>query len=477
LTPSSKSYTLPGSGASGGGGGSWLSGGQWGGSATHEPFTGAWQQGLNSAAAAGPLLLANSAVFACTNVISSDIAVLPVQILRDSVGSSREPHYNHPAWGLMQNPNFFQTSLQFIQHYMASKLVHGNTFVLLMRDARYVVNEMFVLNPTRVQPLVADDGSIFYRIGRDVLSGVGDITVPARDILHDRMISIGGHPLVGVSPLFAAGMSAMMAGRMELASEQFFANMSRTSGILIAPGKIDPVVARKLQAEWEQNYSGKGLGRTAVLTNGLDYKPMTVNAADSEIIAQLRWTVENIARVYNVPGHKIGEMNKATYRNSEQMSRDYVRNCLGYHIRSFEQCFQKALGIGAGVYLEFDLSDLYRMEADLRYAAYDTALKGGWMTINEVRAKEDMPPVAGGDMPRVQMQSVPLALADALAAATIDAKPAAPAPAPAAPAPAPAPKPDAGKQLDLDFSVDPVQMDLLVAAFGENFDLGENNGA
>jgi hypothetical protein len=117
------------------------------------------------------------------------------------------------------------------------------------------------------------------------------------------------------------------------------------------------------------------------------------------------------------------------------------------------------------------------MEADLRYAAYDTALKGGWMTINEVRAKEDMPPVAGGDMPRVQMQSVPLALADALAAATIDAKPAAPAPAPAAPAPAPAPKPDAGKQLDLDFSVDPVQMDLLVAAFGENFDLGENNGA
>lgn len=453
-----------GAGNSGAGFASWLSGASAPGGIIREPFTGAWQRNISEAASMGPSVYANSAVFTCTNIISSDIAILPPQVLRVNSNGIREVHRAHPAWALLQRPNDYQTSLQFVQQYLTSKLTNGNTYVLLLRDARFVVNEMHVLNPARVQPLVADDGGIFYKIGKDTLAGVEDLTVPASDILHDRAMTLW-HPLVGMSPLFAAGMSAMMAGRMQMASEQFFANMARSSGVLIAPGKIDPVVAKKLQTEWEANYSGYGLGRTAVLSNGLDYKPMTISAADSEMVSQLRWTIEDIARVYRVPQYMVGEMSKATYRNSEQMSRDYFRQCLAYHIRAFEQSFTKALGMSAGIEVRFDLSDMFRMEADVRFANHAIALNSGFKSINEVRWDEDMLPVPGGDEPRVQMQYVPLSQANALVP---------PVPAPPAPAPAPTP-PEPTKQLELDF--DPVQMELLVDAFVERFDLGETNGS
>lgn len=485
-----KGYMLPGNGGAGYGG--WL-GAVGGHNVPHEPFAGAWQRNMDNAAGAGPLLLSNSAIYTCTDVISSSIASLPVRILQPSDSPDvRVPHVNHPYWGLLQKPNSFQTSLQFLQQYMLSKLTTGNVYVFMVRDARSVVNEMFVLDPSCVQVLLSDTGEVFYRLNRDLLAGVDTgVTVPARDIIHDRMMCIGGagqgSALVGTSPLYAAALPAMMAGRMQMASETFFANMSRASGVLVAPGKIEPTVARKLQAEWEANYSARGLGKTAVLTNGLEFKPMSVDAADSELVAQLGWTIRNIASIYHVPQYMLGEMDKATYRNSEQMSRDYYRQCLGYHINAFEQCFNAGLQLSGGVVVEFDLTELFRMELDARYGAYQIGLQAGFLAINEVRALEDLPPVPGGDQPRVQMQYVPLAVADQLALA--NAKPPAPSPAPAPPAPAPAPKTigfdgitdivSSNDQLELNFEFEPEQLDLLVAAFGERFTLSETtqNGA
>lgn len=437
--------------------------GSWGG-APHEPFTGAWQRNLEQVAGAAPNLYANPGIYACVNVISSDIAILPIRIMQELPDGSRVEAIRHPATTLMYRPNPFQTQFQFIQHYMLSKLTSGNTYVLMLRDARGVVNEMYVLNPTRVQVLIADDGSLFYRLGRDLLNSVeGDITVPARDIIHDRTATIW-HPVLGVSPLFAAGMPAMLASRMEMASEKFFANMSRAGGVLVSPGKIDPLVAKQLQTEWEKNYSQNGLGRTAVLSNGLDFKPMTVNAADSELVNQLRWTLEEIARVYRVPLYKIGELSKASFKNNEQMARSYFNEALASYIRAFEQCFDYALGLASDIYIEFDTDSMFRMEIDVRFTAYQTALMAGFMSINEVRRMEGRPPVPGGDEPRVQMQMVPLSQAEALLQAQLSAKK-----TPAAPA----------KNMD-EVDEEPVaqltlDFDSLVDAFVERLDIGEDN--
>lgn len=423
--------SVPGSGVA-----QWLYGGSTG--LPHEPFAGAWQRNLDSVGAAGPNILAHSGVYSCVSVISSDIARMPVRILKERKAGGYEEFDKHPYSRLFEVPNGFQNSLQFIQQYLTSKLIHGNTYVLLMRDLRGVVSEMYVLDPTRVTPLIATDGSIFYQLAMNELAGLsGPATVPSRNIVHDRMATFW-HPLVGVSPLFAAGVSAMTGARILMNSEKFFANMSRAGGLITGPGKIDPAVAKRLQNEWEENYGPRGLGRTAVLSNGLDFKPLTINAVDAELVNQLRWTIEDVARVYRVPLYKLADQTKMNYRNGEQMARDYFQGCLSYHIEAFEQCMERSLELGSGIEVEFDLRPMFRMETDTRYDTYQKALNAGFMSINEVRAEEDLPPVKGGEEPRVQVQYVPLSLATGIGVSN----PAAPAPADTTPAPAPADTPD-----------------------------------
>lgn len=397
----------------------WMFGSMSGG--VKEPFAGAWQAGLEEAAGAGTNIMAFSAVYSCINIISSDISRMPARVLRPRERGGREEHLFHPLTPLLAKPNDVQTPLQFWQEYFGSKLWTGNTYVLLLRDEREVINEMYVLDPRKVQPLVASDGSVYYRIGVDPLAGTdradkvqdfaGGITVAARDILHDRTVCLF-HKLVGVSPLFAAGISAMTGARILTNSERFFANMSRASGVLTAPGKVDKDVAKRLQTEWEQNYSGKGLGKTAVLSNGFEFKPMTINATDAMLVDQLRWTVEDVARVYRVPGFKLGDLTKVSYRNSEHMSRDYFQGCLAYHIVAAEQCLNRVFNLPRGTTVEFDLTSLFRTETSERYDAHKTALNAGFKSINEVRAEEDLPGVDGGDEPRVQAQYIPLSMAN-----------------------------------------------------------------
>lgn len=389
---------------------SWFYGG---GGTLHEPFKGAWQRGITEANAAGPNLLAYGPVYACTNLISSDISSLPLRVLQTDSDGIRSPFPRHPLWALLRKPNPYQTTKQFLRSYLASKLTTGNACILLFRDARGFPNEMYVLDPRKTQVLVDDtEGNIFYRLGRDALNNVNnELVVSSRDIIHDRCLTIW-HPLVGVSPLFAASMDAMIGGRIQMNTETFFRNMSRTSGLLVTPNKIEATIAKRLQTEWENNYSGRGMGRVAVLSNGLDYKGIDqMSAVDSELIALLRWTKEEIAMIYRVPDYKLGSLNKVTYRNTEQMQRDYVNQCLMDHITDIEQCFNKAFELPEGVSVAFDLTQLYRAETDSRYKNLQTALQSGFMSINEARFSEDLPPVTGGEEPRVQMQDIPLSAA------------------------------------------------------------------
>lgn len=464
-----RAYTFSAGSSDGGWLSNWMGNGNGSyGAGPHEPFTGAWQRNLDNAGRAGPNLYANSTVFSCITLISRDISSNPIRVLRRRADGSREVHVNHPATALFRKPNEYQTLLQFMQRYIISKLTHGNTYVLLIRDARGVVYSMYVLNPNKVQVLVADDGSIYYRIAQNRLAGVveEDLIVPARDILHDRGVCLW-HDLIGVSPMFAAAMNVMLSGRMQINSERFFANMARTSGILVAPGKIEKEVAKRLQAEWEANYTGAGIGKTAILTNGLDYKPMTINAHDSEVVQQMRWTVEEIARAFQVPPYKIGELSKASFKNNEQMARDYYDGCLRAYIEAAEQCFEKSLEVAFDVEVEFDLSDMFRLDSETRFNAHKLALDAGWLAINEVRALEDYPPVKGGDEPRVQMQDVPLSFANGQLAAQA-ASPPAPEPTPAPPPPTPAPAPaNSGKNTP----IDQLELDFLGEQFDLNFSL------
>jgi HK97 family phage portal protein len=402
-----------------------------------ETFAGDWQSRDRSSVVATPRSpLSNSVVYTCINNISSDVAKLMLRVMRPrEKGEGREVHKNHPLNTLFHHPNHYQTSLQ---NYLASKLWTGNTYLILFRDARGVVQNMHVLDPSTVVPSLTEDGSIWYMVRATKLNGLTeDVYVPARNILHDRAVTLF-HPLIGVSPLYAAVVSASIGNSISVNSEQFFLNMSRASGVLSAPGEITDPTAARLKSEWENNYRGLGFGKVAVLGSGLEWKPLNMTAVEAQLIDQLRYTAEDIGRIYRVPAFMLGDA-KLTYRNSEQLARMYYQGCLSYHIESMEQCFNQKFEMTAGSVVEFDLRPLFRIETDLRYEAHQKALQSGIKSINEVRAEEDLPPVPGGEEPRLQMQYIPVS-----AMGQVQPNPApggTPAPAPV-PAPAPPPPED-----------------------------------
>jgi HK97 family phage portal protein len=393
-----------------------------------ESFTGAWQRNLSQCDDAS--MLGFSAVYACIAIISSDIAKMPLRLMRRRADGGRDVATTHPISALLYAPNHYQTRVDFIQQVMVSTLIHGNAYILKERDNREVVSSMYVLDPRRVKVLVAEEtGDVFYEIRGSRLAGLQDKTVkvPASEMIHHRLVCLE-HPLVGNTPLYAAGSSAMVGARIVMNSGSFFGHQARPAGALVAPGKIDKDTAKFLKDQWEENFSGRNTGRTAVLSNGLKWEPLTMTSVDAQLIEQLRWTVEDVARVYRVPSFMLGDLTKVTYKNSEQLNRTYYSGCLQYHIEALEARFDEAFGLATDVEIEFDLDTLFRTDMETRFAAYNTAINAGLMAFNEARAREDLPRLKGGDEPLVQKQNVPLSMVGKIAEQ--DTKPA-PAPAPA----------------------------------------------
>ncbi|MES3092783.1 phage portal protein [Sphingomonas aerolata] len=300
-----------------------------------ESFSGAWQQNVEVNQTA---VLAFHAVFSCMTLIASDISKLRVKLVsQDTHGIWAET--TRPAYSpVLRKPNSFQTRIQFFESWFLSKLSSGNTYVLKRRDARNVVIALYVLDPHRVKPLVADDGSIFYELQQDDISEIaGPMVVPAREIIHDRFNCLF-HPLVGVSPIYANGLAATQGLRIQDNSAVFFGNQSRPGGLLSAPGKISKESSEELKANWYDYYGGKNSGRVAVLGDGLKYEHMAVTAKDAELIDQLKWTAEVVCSTFHVPPYKLGIGNLPTNSNVESLNLEYYTQALQSLIEAAELC-------------------------------------------------------------------------------------------------------------------------------------------
>ena len=350
-------------------------------------------------------IVSNWAVYACATLICSDLGKVNLRLMapkKDVWIETRSPSFSP----VLKKPNHYQTRQQFIETWGLSKLFNGNTYVLKVRDARKVVIAEYVLDPDRVQPLVAPDGSVFYQILRDDLSTVPfDVeAIPASEIIHDRMECLF-HPLVGTSPLTAAYLSAAQGLRIQNNSEGFFRNMSRPSGILTAPGKIDTETATRLQTEWTKNYAGGNQGRTAVLGSDLKYQAITINAVDAQLVEQLKLSAEQICSAFHVPPYMIGVGPTPAYNNIQALNQQYYSQCLQKHYNAIEDLQDDGLGLAASGYrCEFDLDDLLRMDS-MALADFVTKLVGGKvMTPNEGRKKFGLLPIAGGDAVYAQHQ-------------------------------------------------------------------------
>lgn len=383
----------------------------------HEPYSGAWQQNVWCHGPGDPANF--SAVFACVQIISTDVAKLTPVVYRRLENGTAEPHPNHPAQRVLLNPNEDQTSVDFFQQLMASVLLAGPAFVYLERDERNVVAAMHLLNPYRTTPVLAADGSRFYEVNYGAVPAVvdydeeywragGRAVIPARDVMFHRELSSVTHPLMAISPLTAALTSAMTGSLIQSHQQAFFENMSRTSGVLTAPHKISKETADRLRTDWEQNFKAGSMGRVAVLGEGLAWQPLALNAVDAQLMESLRWTVADVARCYRIPDYMLGLGTGANTARSGELMINYYNQALSSRLAALEARIARAFDFAPDVFLEFDMSELMRPNFTERMAAYKNALNSGVYSINELRKMEELAPAEGGDEPLMQVQYQPL---------------------------------------------------------------------
>lgn len=375
----------------------------WLGTIVGDHYPGAWQCNDELKCES---LLAHPAVYACTTMISSDIGKMEFQVKRKTQDGIWSKISDAAIERVLKNPNHYQNENEFRVSWILSKIIHGVAYVLIDRDNRGKPKAFHVLDPARVKPGVADDGSIWYNLSLDRLTGIEEdnLQVPAEDIIDDAYAPLyhvkGG---IGLGPLYACAVQVANGLRIVRTSSDFFANNSRPGGILTAPGHISDDTAKELREKFSQ-YRGAKQGGIAVVGDGLKFETMSYSASDSQLVEQLNLSVDMVAMVFRVPLFKLRQTTPPN--SAEAMNREYFDSCLGHLIESMGKHLDRAFDIyGTDKGIELDSSFLFRLDSAARNARNKEAIAGGWMTVNEVRALEDLPPVDGGDTVYLQQQN------------------------------------------------------------------------
>lgn len=362
-----------------------------------ESFAGAWQHNVTGDY---DTALSNSHDFACKTLIAGDVAKLRLKLVQRDTESGVWVETDNRNYRVIIKPNHFQTRIQFFESWMTSKLQRGNAYVLKQRDKTGKVEALYVLDPQRVTPLIADNGDVFYELHPDKLAGVtARVIVPAREIIHDRFNCLF-HPLVGISPIFASALSGQLGIEIQRQATKFFQNGARPGGVLTAPGAIADETATRLKEYWDSNFSGENAGKVAVLGDGLKYDAMGAKATDSQLIEQLKLSGEIICTVYHVPPYKIGVGPTPSYNNVQALNVEYYSQALQKHIEEIEILLDEGLGLngenrtGKSLGTEFDLDGLLRMDSASQLDVLEKAKSV--LTLDERRKRLEMPKLKTG---------------------------------------------------------------------------------
>lgn len=372
-----------------------------------EPFTGAWQRNKEERL---DTLLNYPALYACISRIATDIGKLPF-CLKSKNAKGIWSEIDSPAFSpVLRKPNHYQTGQQFREYWALSRLTQGNTYVLKERDNRGVVVSLYVLDPCRVMPLVADNGEVFYQLYTDNLNQLPDgfepMIVPASEIIHDRCIC-PFHPLIGLPPIAAAYLPALKNMRILRSSAEFFGNNAQPSGILSAPGAISDDTAKRLSEHWNTNFTGENAGKVAVVGDDLKFMSLSSKSVDSQMVEQLRYSDEQICQPFGIPPFKVGLGTIPSGLGVDAINQLYYDDALQAPIQAMETLLTE--GLNAMPYkVDMDETVLMRMDAGKKADYHKTLIDAAIETINEGRLEFNLPPLDGGDTVYLQQQDFPL---------------------------------------------------------------------
>lgn len=369
-------------------------------------------------------VLALSAAWACVNLLAGTIASLPLMVYRTDRQGRRTVAANHPLYRVLHDsPNADQTALDFWEFICACLEMHGNAYCEIERgaDGRVIALSPPVV-PESVQVRRLENGDLEYRW----TSGARNRVETQGRILHIR--GFGGSPLGGLSTLSFGRQAFGIARTINRAASATFSNGVKPSGVM----SVDKALSGEQRAAAEdllqQKYAGAmNAGVPMLLDNGVKWQSISINPEDAQMLESRAFSVEEICRFFGVPPHMVGHTEKATSWGTglEQQTLGFQKFTLRRRLKRIEQALEKQLltarDRAEGITIEFNLEGLLRADSKSRSEFYASGLQNGWFTINEVRSLENMPPVDGGDTPRMQVQNVPITEAGKLPPPEADA--------------------------------------------------------
>lgn len=336
-----------------------------------------------------------SAVWACVRVRSEDIGKLPCFLYRRLPDGGKERATDHPLYALVHDrPNPRMTAFEFRQVMQANLDLRGNAYAYKEFDARGRVTALWPINPAHVTVLRTSDGrELFYRIA----SGDKTETLPGEMVMHLRGMSLDG--VVGLSPIAYHRETIGMALAAQKYGAAFYGNNAQPLGALKVPQPISSEAAQKLRESWKARHLGKR--ELAIFDGGMEWVQTGLTNDDAQYIETLQFQNAEIWRIYRMPPHKVADLSKATFSNIEQQALEYVTDCLGSELVRWEQTLIRDLLLEedrAEYFVEFLVEGLLRGDIKSRYEAYAVARNWGWLSVNDIRERENLNKVPDGDI-------------------------------------------------------------------------------
>lgn len=364
-----------------------------------------------------------TAVYACVRILSEAVAGLPLHLYRYKDDGGKEKAIDHSLYHLLHDePNKEMSSFIFRETLMTHLLLWGNAYAQIIRNGKGQVIALYPLMPNKMKVDRGEDGEIYYLYSRSTdeanTKEDSSVVLTPREVLHIPGLGFDG--LVGYSPIAMAKNAIGLAIATEEYGAKFFANGAAPSGVLEHPGTIkDP---KRLRENWNSTFGGSAnSGKVAVLEEGMKYTPISISPEQAQFLETRKFQINEIARIFRVPPHMVGDLEKSSFSNIEQQSLEFVKYTLDPWIIRWEQSLSRSLlspDEKKTYFFKFNLEGLLRGDYASRMNGYATARQNGWMSANDIRELENLdkiPAELGGDLYLINGNMLPLNNAGAYA--------------------------------------------------------------
>lgn len=355
-----------------------------------------------------------TAVYSCVRILSETLASLPLHVFEyTETGTSKA--VDHPLYRLLHDePNKEMTSFIFRETLMTHLLLWGNAYAQIIRNGKGEVLALYPLMSDRMKVDRDNQGNIYYVYtvnDSDATSkGSGEVRLSPTDVLHIPGLGFDG--LVGYSPIAMAKNAIGMAIATEEYGAKFFANGATPSGILEHPGTVKN--PEQMRESWSRGFSGNNSHKVAILEEGMKYTPISISPNEAQFLETRKFQLNEIARIFRVPPHMVGDLEKSSFSNIEQQSLEFVKYTLDPWVTRFEQAITRRLlreDEKKKYYVKFNVDGLLRGDYQSRMNGYATARQNGWMSANDIRALENLDRISkedGGDLYLINGNMLPL---------------------------------------------------------------------